>query len=46
MTEGAARELARCRAILEAGELSARAGHAIARPFRVLETAPDMGRPA
>ncbi|MBL7250075.1 type II toxin-antitoxin system RelE/ParE family toxin [Alcanivorax marinus] len=48
ITEGAVRGLARCRAFLEAveaGESAVRAGRTIARHLRMLETAPDMGRP-
>lgn len=45
--EGAARGLERCRKFLtgKAPEAAKRAGQAIERQFKLLETSPDMGRP-
>ena len=47
VTEGAAEGLERCRRFLaaKAPEAARRAGRAIERQFRQLETAPDTGRP-
>ena len=47
ITEGAAEGLERCRRSLadKAPEAATRAGQAIAQQFRLLETAPGMGRP-
>lgn len=47
VTEGATEGPERCRRFLaaKAPEAAKRAGQAIAQPFRLLETGPDMGRP-
>lgn len=47
VTEGAAHGLERCRGFLAARAPNAarRAAQAIGRQFRLLETAPDIGRP-
>ena len=47
VTEGAAEGLERCRRFLstKAPEAAKRAGQVIEQQFRLLETAPDIGRP-
>jgi plasmid stabilization system protein ParE len=47
ITEGAAKGLERCRRFLagKAPEAARRAGQAIEQQFKLLETAPDIGRP-
>lgn len=47
ITEGAADDLERCRQFLtaRAADAARRAGQSIERQFKLLETAPDIGRP-